>query len=720
MEYVKGNFRKSIFKSDKGYIIGLFKVREVSSEKLETFLNKTITFTGYFHELNENDYYQFNGEFIIHEKYGEQFNVSSYEVEKPTEKSGIIEFLSSDLFKGIGEKKAIKIVEVLGNDCLNIIINNPNNLLLVPEITEKQKNTIYESLIKYQTSYDIILELTNLGFNTKDALTIFYQYKKSAIDKIKENIYQLTDDINEMSFKKIDSLRDKLDIAVDDARRIETGLKYALLEASNVLGDIYLYKNELFNYAMRILKVNDYDKLEIGLSNLIDVDKVIKKEEKYYLSNLYLKETYIAKRLTSIAKKDVKKEKVKLKENHIIYNKEQTDAILSSFNENFLVITGGPGTGKTTIIRAITELYQDFYKLDDNLISNEIALLAPTGRASKRISEATNLSASTIHRFLKWDKETDLYAINENNKSKVKLAIIDEASMIDINVFYNLLLGLEEDCKIVLVGDYDQLPSVGPGQLLKDIIESDMFKVVKLKTLYRQASNSNIIKFAHDIKNQIIDDSIFKNDEEDLIFIDANNSNLKEKLLPIIQDYRYDNYHNFQILAPIYAYENGIDDLNKFLQGVINKENSEEINCEEFTYKEKDKILQLVNIPDENVFNGDIGIIKKINSKPKEIFVDYDNNVIKFTPSTFNNIKHGYCISIHKSQGSEFDTIVIPILNKYNKMLYKKLIYTAVTRAKKHLYLIGEKSALNNAIMNDSYKERKTTLKNFIIDSMNS
>jgi exodeoxyribonuclease V alpha subunit len=348
----------------------------------------------------------------------------------------------------------------------------------------------------------------------------------------------------------------------------------------------------------------------------------------------------------------------------------------------------------------------------------ELILLAPTGRASKRISELANFPASTIHRFLKWDKESNTFGININNKSDAKMVIIDEASMIDLNLFYSLLQGLHEDTKIVIVGDYDQLPSVGCGQVLKDLIESDSFLVVELKELYRQKETSNIIKFAYDIKNDNYDNSIFLG--EDLTFIPCSNSNLKEKLYEIIKDYNYKDYDKFQVLAPIYAYDNGIDDLNNYLQDIINpKKNDNFIAVGEEIYRVNDKVIQLVNMPDENIYNGDVGIVEKINLKPKEIYVRYDENVVKYTPSIFDNIKHGFCISIHKAQGSEFDTVIIPVLHKYSRMLYKKLIYTAVTRSKKKLYILGEESALKEAIKNNSYKDRKTTLKDFIIDGIN-
>ncbi len=720
---IKGNFKKTFFKSDKGYQVGLFKVKDVSDDLYKEHIGKSITFSGYLPPLNETDYYLLDGEFVIHEKYGLQFKANSCEVLKPEGKDAIVIFLSSDIFKGIGEKIAKKIVDVFGDDTLDVIMENPSNLMLVPGITEKQKNTIATSLEKYQESYQTIIYLTKLGFNMRESLLIYYKSYGNTRNVVENNIYSLVNDIKEINFKKIDSLKENLNISSLDNRRIEAGIKYVFDMVAATKGDIYLYKDELINYVMRALLINEYDLIEECLSNLITHLEVINKGEKYYLDKYYQEELYVSKRLIDLTRLKDDKLDLNLYEHlekvfNITFNSKQKEAIIKSIESPFLIITGGPGTGKTTIIKAIVDLYSSHNKIDYEKMMKELILLAPTGRASKRISELTNFPASTIHRFLKWDKDSNTFGVNINNKSDAKMVIIDEASMIDLNLFYSLLQGLHDDTKIVIVGDYDQLPSVGCGQVLKDLIESDCFLVVELKELYRQKETSNIIKFAYDIKNDSYDNSIFLG--EDLTFIPCNNSNLKERLYEIVKDYTYKDYDKFQVLAPIYAYDNGIDDLNNYLQDIINpKKDDNFIAVGEEIFRVNDKVIQLVNMPDENVYNGDVGIVEKISIKPKEIYVRYDENVVKYTPSIFDNIKHGFCISIHKSQGSEFDTVVIPVLYKYSRMLYKKLIYTAVTRSKRKLYILGEEGALKEAINNNSYKDRKTTLKDFIIDGIN-
>ena len=352
-------------------------------------------------------------------------------------------------------------------------------------------------------------------------------------------------------------------------------------------------------------------------------------------------------------------------------------------------------------------------------LKDELALLAPTGRASKRLTESTLCQASTIHRFLKWNKDDNSFQVNEYNKSDVKMVIIDEASMVDVYLLSSLLNGLRYDTKIIMVGDYNQLPSVGPGQVLKDIIDSEVVNVIKLDKLYRQTEGSNIIKLAYDINANDIDTSVFNN--IDTFFIPCPSTVVKNNIVEICKKYINYDYSKFQILAPMYKTINGIDEINLILQELYNpvSPKKNEIIINDIVYREKDKVIQLTNMVDDNVFNGDIGIINKIrNGKDKEVIIDFDGNLVTYKPSDFQNFKHAYGISIHKSQGSEFDIVVIPIVKGYGKMLYRKLIYTAVTRAKKELYLIGDIDALYYAANNNQADIRKTTIKDMLIEKI--
>lgn len=724
--FVKGNFRKSIFKSDKGYIIGLFKVRETNDDTLEEYINHTITFTGYFHDLNEDDTYILYGEGVNHPRYGFQFQTNSYERLKPEGKEAIIEFLSSDLFKGIGDKLAKNIVDVLGDNALDKILEDESCLYLVPNLTENKIKKISNTLKKYEESHQVIARLIDLGFSMKESLIIYNEYKTNTVTIIENNLYQIFYNIDDISFLKIDKAARDLGIESDNKERIKAAILYVMRKLIYQNGDSYLKKETITNSVNRFLNIV-YDNYEEVFKELEEKDYIVIENEDYYLYEIYEAEENIASRIYDIASKEVKEEKNldKLiqeleKINDIKYNDEQKKAIKKAINNNIVIITGGPGTGKTTIIKAITELYQHIHKLNYDEFTERLALLAPTGRASKRMSESTKMPASTIHRFLKWNKETKEFMINEENKSKVDIVIVDEVSMIDVSLFDSLLKGLRRNVKLILVGDYDQLPSVGPGNLLKDLISSDVIDIVKLNHLYRQSEDSYIVSLAYEIKDGILSEKYLKT-YNDYTFLKCSAKYIKKNLINLCEKViskGYD-YKRLQILAPMYKGENGIDALNKELQNIFNPEdkNKREIKTGDVIFREKDKVLQLVNMPDENVFNGDIGIIKYIKygntskSKKDEIYVDFDGNLVKYTPKDYSKIKHGFVISIHKSQGSEFEMVIMPMAHSYKRMLYKKLVYTGVTRAKRKLILIGEPDAFTYSVQNNHEYIRNSKLK---------
>ena len=684
--YIKGNFRRSIYQSAQGYTIGLFKVSDTNDEKLADYLDRVITFTGYFHELNDMDTYLFYGKLVEHDKYGEQFQVESYERCKPEEKNSIIEFLTSGLFKGIGEKKAKQIVDTLGKDTLKIILENPDNLILIPGITKKNIETLHTQLKEYESSYEMILYLGNLGFSTRDSMIIYNFYKNKTKQIIEENIYQIIKDINDITYKKIDQIALRMGVKQNDIIRVKAALIYIMNEVSNTYGHSYYFDEELVSLLPRVINVQiTQDEYIDAIKDLIKDSDIIVKDEKIYLKDMYDAETLIVKRFRLLENNPPQKEKdlddkIKQLEEffEIRYNEEQLVAIKESYLRDFLIITGGPGTGKTTIMKGITELYRQCNKLSYEKLQDKIALLAPTGRAAKRMSETTLLRASTIHRFLKWQKETNKFQVNEYNKSRVELVIIDEASMIDTYLMASLLKGLSANCKIILVGDDHQLPSVGPGQLLHDLISSEKLTTVKLKELYRQGKDSNIITLAYDMRNGKVMRDVF-NKEEDLTFISCTPDQVINHIKEISETYKDVSYKDFQILAPMYKTYVGIDEINKQLQTIFNKKDKskKELTIGEFTFREQDKVIQLTNMPEENVYNGDIGIIEQIITSPKkEIHINFDGNVVKYTPSNFSNFRLAYSISIHKAQGSEFDIVIMPIVRNYNKMLYRKLVYT--------------------------------------------
>ncbi len=725
--YIKGIYKNSIFKSENGYIIGLFKVTDTNDETMRDFIGKTVTFTGMFAELNENDKYFFYGETVNHPRYGFQYNVSSYERVKPEDKDAVVEFLSSNLFKGVGEQLAKKIVDVLGEKALDIILENANSLLLVPKLSSKKAKSIYETLKKYEESHQIMLYLSDLGFSITDAMKIYTTYKNNTISKLENNIYSITDDIDDLSFLKIDEVSVKLNFERDDYRRIKASIIYMMKKLMFNSGDTYLYYQEIKDQTASYLQfsIQDVD-FNQYLEELVEIKKVVILNNKYYLYDLYEAETHIVNKIQKLINSKpsaysgldsiiTNQENI----NKLSYNKKQKDAIKAALVNNILIITGGPGTGKTTIIKAIVETYQIANNYNINQLNERLIMLAPTGRASKRMMEATGLPAMTIHRFLKWNKENNQFGVNEYNKDNHHIIIVDEVSMIDMVLFSNLLKGLTDNIKLILVGDYHQLPSVGPGKVLKDLIDSDLIKTITLDQLYRQAENSYIPYLANDIKNNELNEQ-FLNTTSDYAFIECRNQNIKNELKNICEEWLTTNrnYQEIQVMAPMYRGEVGIDLLNQELQAIFNPPdpNKKEIKNGDIIFRENDKILQLVNMPDDNVFNGDIGIIceivfaNKSNSGKNEIVVDYDGSLVRYQPKDFVKIKHGFIISIHKSQGSEFNTVIIPFSMSYYNMLYRRLIYTAITRAKKKLILIGDPKAFVYGVNNNNDYNRKTNL----------
>lgn len=718
MSEIKGKLSKIIFHNNQnGYTVGLLKVKE---SDIDDLVNKTVTFTGNLPDLNEIDTYIMTGNLTNHEKYGSQFQVKSINRIMPQETDAMIDILSSNLFKGIGKKTAEKLVSVFKEKTFDVILNDTGNLLLIPGISEKQAKTLKEALKQYQGSYEDILMLNKLGFSTSESMKIYHYYKDKLNEVLDGNLYNIYYDIDEISFPRVDSIF-VAKYEKDSPSRVAGAIIYIIKTLSITYGHTYFSKEEVNSYLFRVLKVEVSEKVVADAYNSLLVDeRVVIKDDRLYLWEMYEAETLIARRLRLLAHEDKIKyknldTKIKEIETHygIVYTTEQLDAIKLAITRKVAIITGGPGTGKTTILKGILDLYKVLSSSDKIRLNEQIALLAPTGRASKRMSEVTNFEASTIHRFLKWNKDTNRFQINEYNKSSVSFVIIDEASMIDTMLLANLLKGLKSSCHIIFVGDANQLPSVAAGDVLNDMIESKELPVYALKNWHRQGTDSKIIPFAHRINEGILDRELL-NSGSDLEFIPCKDNEIIEVIGNVCKDY---NSYDLQVLAPIYKNRNGIYAINDHLQKLWNPKSpsKKEIEGNEGIYREKDKVIQLSNMKDESVFNGDIGIIDRIKLLGnKELYIDYDGNLVKYTKSMLQNFTLGYAISIHKSQGSEFDTVLIPFTFDYRKMLYRKLIYTGVTRCKKKLILVGDINALEQAIRNNQEQKRRTSLKLFL------
>lgn len=716
--YIKGNVVRMLFESSTGYKVGLFKVKEASDGEEHSYINKTITFTGNFMSINNELTYVFKGNIVNHARFGVQFNVISYESVLPSDEDSIISYLSSDIFKGIGPKIAKLIVETFGKDTINEIKSGNPILSKIKGMNEKKAKELTKKMIEYDKDQELIIEFNKMGFTTEECLKIVNKYKNRSFDIIENNIYLLDGDI---SFLKLD----KVFLTFHDefeSVRVKALIKF------NIKSLCYQSGNTLVDRESLYLEINKYfsDTLESSvflsiIDEEIEKDTIIELDNLLTLSEFYETESNIASAINHLSniKNEFKEDKI-IKEitkyeedNDIIFNECQKEAILGSLLNNLFIITGGPGTGKTTILKAIVSIYS---KIVCNLKSSDITLLAPTGRAAKRIMESVNRKASTIHKFLKWNKETKEFSVNKYNPVDTKLVIIDEFSMVDIFLFNSLIDGLPYNVKLVLVGDANQLPSIAPGNILGDLLSVDGIKNKYLDTIYRTSKESYIIPFAQDIKNRKVLESV-PIGYEDFKFIESSDMLIKSYVIEICNAALNKELHieDFQVLIPMYKGENGIDSINSVMQSIFNPANHQkaEMVIRDVVYRVGDKVIQLVNDVDNNISNGDVGYIKRILDSTLEI--DYNGNVVLYQKGKFDEFTHAYAISVHKSQGSEYDHVLIVAPSNMKRMLYNKLIYTAVTRAKKGLMIIGSLESINYAIMQDYSENRLTCLKSFFL-----
>lgn len=723
MNYIKGKIRNIIYQNkDNGYVVAVFRIKETNDPKMEEYVSKTVTITGIFLDINSEETFILFGEATRHERFGFQYQVKSYEKEKISSEDALIEFLSSSLIKGCGEKTAEKIVEILGMDAIEKIKNDEMVLNQIPNLSEAKKKSIRVSLLEYSDADDSLLKLKELGFSILEATRIYKKYGASTKYIIESNLYVLTEI---MDFNKIDTIY-KSNHEELDAVRMKACMIEAMRRLSANNGDTY-YKVEEIKDALK--KEFDLVLDEITFEEIVyaleEENKIVLDQDLYYLTEYYDAEADITNNLFQLNASnttpfyDFDRELTMLEEeNKVRYNEDQRNAIKKALENKITIISGGPGTGKTTIINAIVKLYIKMHDFSPMEVLANIALLAPTGRASKKMSSSTGLPAMTIHRFLKWNKDTNNFGVNEYHKAQENLIIVDEMSMIDVSLFDALLKGIKSNVQLIMVGDVFQLPSVGPGLVLNDLILSDLFTFCPLEKIYRQSDNSYIPYLALEIKNKDLAED-FVSQKDDYNFLNVDGKYIKDmiKKICVMSKAKGLNEEDIQILAPMYKGENGIDNLNVILQNLFNPKDTkkEEIHYGDVIYREGDKVLQLQNNPDNNVFNGDIGYIRKIipkSGKNKDlVLIDFEGVKVEYSKEELNQIKHAYAITIHKSQGSEFSHVILPISRSYYKMLYNKLIYTGVSRAKKSLVIIGEANAFMMAVNNDYASSRKTMLK---------
>lgn len=735
--------RVNYYNKDNGYTVVLFLLDYSKIENVNIknkIFGNIITVVGIFDRMPvEDEEYEINGNFTKNKNYGLQFSLESFHRKEIASENGIISYLSSELFNGVGIKAAKIVVETLGIDAITKIKNDPDVLDTV-KISEKQKEAIINGISSDLVNQETTIFLLENGLSLDVAHKTVNALGKDVIALIKENPYIIMDYVERFGFKKNDAFALKLGVKKTDTVRLKALVCYLLKEIIFNLGNSYIPKSLLFEKMISFLEE------EIDATNYTEILKKLTEEKKIHIEsidnelvifdyNLYKEEIELAQRITSLCVKKSENEKyskeiidkqfeIIKQESHIDFNIEQEKAIKYAFTEPLVIVTGGPGTGKTTIIHAIIKLYLRLNN-DSQMLSSEIALLAPTGRAAKRMKETTLMHTQTIHKFLGY-MGGNKFTHNKYNKTNAKLIIIDEASMMDLSLAHRLFTSMQDDTQVIIVGDVNQLPSVGPGQVLKDLINTKEIRTITLNKIHRQAEGSSIVNLAHNINEGILPENILEK-MHDRNFIQTENGHTLPLLIDLVKkglEKGKSIQKDIQILAPMYRGDEGINEINHSIQELVNPLSicNEEIKYFDKSFRPNDKVIQLVNRADKNIMNGDIGYVMHLdykNSKPVGLSVMFDIGTIEYELEELEELSLAYAISVHKAQGSEFDIVIIPISNQHYPMLKRKLIYTAITRAKKSLILIGDIKALQMGISRIE-ANRKTILKDKIIDYIHS
>jgi len=681
---------------------------------------KQIFVTGHFPVYEKDTMLECTGLYQEHPKYGMQFVVEHVRRIIPQERESLINFLSSPTFKGIGKKTAEKFVDALGLDLIDQIKNNPDKRYIIESIPRKKQDEIIATILKTSKEDQMIAFVSMIGLNMRQLFKIQRVYGDDAIYLIRNNPYRLIDDIDGIGFKCADKVAMALGFDENDLLRQEAAFIDGLMQQCMRFGDSYVLVDDFlddfdkkydFSHSARDILDRVLMKSKVGLEDQrlyplsqLESEKVI---ADFFLENDQQVEVHVEDL-------DLEIEAIQ-KKYGIKYDEQQLNAIVDFLEHKHLIITGGPGTGKTTLVLALIALCQ---KADPPVV---IESCAPTGRAAKRLSYLSNYKASTIHSLLQWDLETNTFNRNEENPLVVDVLIVDEFSMVDTFLFAQLLKALPTHTKIIIIGDHNQIPSVAPGNVLMDSMESNVCPVITLKTIYRQQQGSKVIELAH----EVLKGSFQLSFDQDVRMIEATKLDVKDKLIHTIDSALQKGYRieDIQVLAPKYNGLVGIDALNHALQKAFNPADpsKRELQVGYRVYRENDKILQLKNQVDDQVFNGDIGVLVEIiyasedENKQNRFIVDFDGNYVEYTPDMFINISHAYCMSVHKSQGNEYPIVVLLGFIEYGWMLQRRLYYTAITRAANYLICMGETRAFKKAVEQDKFYKRQTYLKQRLV-----
>lgn len=712
MEKICGTVDTIIFASQDNR----FTVLKLSPEKLSTQI--TVTLNGMAPLIGQ--LLEIEGEWVKHPKFGQQFKATTYKTVAPTEISGIEKFLASGAINGIGPAMAKKIVAEFGEKTLEIIAKSPNELLKVPGIGKKTAEKISTSYLEQSELTEIMVWLENHGISNTYAGKIFAKYGSFAIDIMEKDIYRLFQDIEGIGFLTADKLAFNLGIQRDDKRRIISGIDYALMQLCNN-GHCCIPEMALVDKTAKILQVNNqiiFTILKERIDNGSLNTEVVGGETLIYPPYLYYAEKKVAMRLLQLqqATEPLSEDNLSLfikvweKDNQIQLAQKQKEAIKACLHHGVLVLTGGPGTGKTTVIKGILSILK--------AQGLKIRLAAPTGRAAKRLSETTGQKALTIHRLLEannlaQDDNLQLgFSKDIDDQLDADVIILDEVSMVDIVLMHHFLNAVPDGCRIILVGDTDQLPAVGPGSVLKDIIRSQKIPAIRLDEIFRQAQTSMIIQNAHIINAGRLPD--IRKQYSDFVFYELNDdTSITQKILDLctkdLPHEGFDVLKDVQILSPMHRFLCGVENLNLMLQEQLNpKKNQDELKYSSQTFRVGDKVMHIRNNYQKNVFNGDIGFIQDINNE--KLTVDYFDHIVTYEKNELNELTLAYASSVHKSQGSEYKVVIIPLSTSHYIMLQRNLLYTAITRAKQKVIIIGSKKALMTAVQSNRTQKRYTLL----------
>lgn len=712
---LNGKFIYILFHSEETlYTVGKFRINDERE--------RTITVTGSISDVRTDILYNITGRYVEHPRYGMQFAMDTYEIPLPEEKEGIIRYLSGIQFAGIGKKTAEKIVEALGEECLNLLREDISVLRTVPGITDKQYNAIEEGLKKEDNGMEELVRFLNVhGVGIRNLVRLNKAYGKNALDKIKENPYRVIDEVDGFGFATADKIGMNLGIAADDERRLYALLVASCMDLCMSTGNSYARIEALMSHFEKKTRGLSYDfdeLLNLAVKNIA----LIVEDNRVYPSTQHEAERSAARFLAGFPYHDMEPSDEDQLEEYlehiqddleIEYDEIQKKAIMEIFDSPVMIMTGGPGTGKTTVVKAMVKLFAKVYP------SSIIMCAAPTGRAAKRLSELTGTDAATIHSILKWDLETNTFGRNSEDPLNADLLIIDEFSMVDVWLFYNLLKACVNVKRICIIGDENQLPSVGPGCVLRDLIASECFPVIRLNHIYRQEEGSGVIALAHDINTGEPQQSY-----PDTAFFEVRRADIRQAVLNIVEDALNKGYSldDIQVLSPMYNGAAGIDVLNNALQECFNPpdDTKAQVRIGYTVFREGDKILQLKNQPDDDVYNGDIGVLAEIidarysESRKTTLICDFQGTFVEYNQDNWNNISLAYCISVHKSQGSEYPIVIMPLTYQMSIMLQRRLIYTGVTRARKAIIILGELGAFYKGCGILDRSPRETTLKDRI------